>query len=62
VRQITNAYGFGLPEAAAAWGKNILGNGPPPDCELARREADRAETEAMLDTVSLVEQARFYAG
>jgi len=49
VRQITNAYGFGLPESAAAWVKKILGNGPAPDCELARQEADRAEVEAMLE-------------
>jgi hypothetical protein len=52
VRQITNAYGFGLPASAATWVKKILGNGPAPDCELAHREADRAEVEAMLETVS----------
>lgn len=56
VRQITNAYGFGLPESAAAWVKKILGNGPAPDCELARLEADRAEVEAMLATASIAEQ------
>lgn len=53
VRQITNAYGFGLPATAAAWVKKVLGNGPPPSCELARQEQRAAETDAMLDTLSL---------
>lgn len=52
VRQITNAYGLGLPASAARWVKKRLGNGPPPDCELARREADRAEVDAMLASAS----------
>ncbi len=56
VRQITNAYGFKLPASAAAWVKKILGNGPPPDCELARREQQAAEAEAMLDTLSLADR------
>jgi len=60
VRQITNAYGFSLPAAAANWVKKILGNGPAPDCELARREADRAEVEAMLDQASTVEAVDFF--
>ena len=62
VRQITNAYGFGLPAAAATWVKKILGNGPPADCEVARREADAAEVEAMLETVGLEEMSAFVAG
>jgi hypothetical protein len=62
VRQITNAYGFGLPAAAAAWMKRILGNGPAPDCEIARKEADAAEVEAMLDTVDCEQQAAFVVG
>jgi hypothetical protein len=61
VRQITNAYGFALP-AAATWVKRILGNGPAPDCELARRETDRAETQAMLGTVSNDEFVDFAVG
>jgi hypothetical protein len=52
VRQITNAYGFRLPASAANWVKKILGNGPAPDCELAHREADRAEVNAMLASAS----------
>jgi hypothetical protein len=36
VRQISNAYGFGLPARAAAWVKRKLASPPPPDCELAR--------------------------
>lgn len=57
VRQITNAYGFGLPAAAAAWVKAILGKGPAPDCELARANEARAEFDAMLATQPLAEQA-----
>lgn len=52
VRQITNAYGLGLPDSAARWAKKVLGNGPAPDCELVRREADRAEVDAMLASAS----------
>jgi hypothetical protein len=59
VRQITNAYGFSLPKCAAAWAAKILGNGPAPDCELARCEADRAEVEAMLDQASTDEVVDF---
>ena len=59
VRQITNAYGFDLPEAAVAWVKKILGNGPAPDCELARREAERAEVDAMLEQASTDEQVDY---
>lgn len=65
VRQITNAYGLDisrLPRSAAAWVRKILGKGPPPDCEVARREQDRTATDAMLDTVRLEEAARFHAG
>lgn len=62
VRQIPNAYGFGLPEAAAAWVKKILGNGPAPDCELARREQDAAEVDAMLATTTTDEAVEFLAG
>lgn len=65
VRQIPNAYGFDiarLPRSAAAWVRKILGKGPPPDCEVSRREQALAATEAMLDTVTLEEQARFFAG
>lgn len=62
VRQITNAYGFGVPKIAEAWVTRILGGGPPPDCEIARREQDQAETERMLATTSLAECAHFHAG
>lgn len=59
VRQITNAYGFCLPVAASNWVRKILGNGPTPDCELARREADCAEVEDMLDQASNDEQVDY---
>lgn len=52
VRQITNAYGFGLPRSAALWVSKILGNGPAPDCEIARAEAHKTELDGMLDTLS----------
>jgi hypothetical protein len=51
IRQISNAYGFSLPKFAAAWVAKKLGNGPTPDCELARREAAATELEAMLETL-----------
>jgi hypothetical protein len=61
VRQITNAYGFDLarlPKTARAFVKKAIGWGlPPPDCEVARREQDRAEVDAMLDTLNCEEQA-----
>lgn len=59
VKQITNAYGFGLPAEAADWVKRDLGNGPPPDCEVARQERDVAETAAMLESASIAAQAQF---
>jgi hypothetical protein len=69
VRQISNAYGFDLQElsarapTAAAFVKKAIGFGmPAPDCETARRDQDKAETEAMLDAVSAEEVARFRAG
>ena len=62
VRQITNAYGFSLPAVAAAWVKRTLGNGPAPDCDLARREAERAEVEAMLDRAPSEDVVDFLVG
>lgn len=56
VRQITNAYGLGLPEVAAAWVKRILGAGPPPDCDATRRAADEAELNAMIASLPLEEE------
>lgn len=62
VRQISNAYWFGLPAYAAAWVRKTIGKGPPPDCELARRAADQAETEAMLNQASTDEEVDFLVG
>src|SRR5205085_2691517 len=56
VRQITNAYGFNLPEFAATWVKKIMGNGPSPDCDVSHREAQAAEFEAMLAQATPAEQ------
>lgn len=62
VRQITNAYGFDiqtLPKAARAFVKKALNWGAPvPDDELARQDQDRADVDAMLDTLSNEEVAR----
>jgi hypothetical protein len=55
IRQITNAYGFNLPKHAAAWAARILGNGPPPDCDVARRERDKAELDAMVHSLPTAE-------
>jgi hypothetical protein len=53
VRQIPNAYGFGLPAAAMAHLKRMLGKAPPPDDDVQRRQEAQAETEAMYDSVDL---------
>jgi hypothetical protein len=55
VRQISNAYGFGLPKVAADMVASLTGAAPPPDDDVARRAADAAETEAMLQSVPLAE-------
>jgi hypothetical protein len=57
IRQVTNAYGFGLPRCAAEWVARKLSNGPGPDCELARVETARSDFDAMLATLSYAEQA-----
>lgn len=62
VRQISNAYGFSLPRCAAAWVERRLGNGPTPDCELARHAADAAEVKAMLDAATTDEAVDFIVG
>jgi len=62
VRQIPNAYGFGLPERAAAWVMRKLSKGPPAACEVDRRDRDAQETDAMVATLPLDEQARVLAG
>lgn len=62
IRQISNAYGFSLPRTAAAWVAKILGGGPTPDDELARREEDRRQVEAMLDQAGTDEVVDFVAG
>lgn len=55
VRQISNAYGFGMPAEAAVWVERSQGKGPAPDDELARQEMQQAELAAMLSQASLVE-------
>jgi len=63
VRQITNAYFLGLPAAAAAWVRGILGHDAPiPDCEAARMAADKAEASAMLDAGTTDDVVEFYVG
>lgn len=62
IRQATNAYGLSIPEAVVAWVKRIVGPPPVPACELARREADRAATEAMLASATTQEIVGYYVG
>lgn len=59
VRQITNAYGFDLPKAAADWVKRKVGPAPAAECELDRQRADAADTRAMLDQVTDAEFVDF---
>jgi hypothetical protein len=63
VRQITNAYWFGLPAKAAALVRMILGRGAPKPDDQAQREADdAAAVEAMLAQAGPEGAARFIAG
>jgi hypothetical protein len=62
IRQITNAYAFSLPKYAAAWVRKICGNGPAPDSELARKAADAAEVETMLDQAGNYQAVDYLVG
>jgi DNA-binding transcriptional MocR family regulator len=61
IKQITNAYWLCLPPCAAASVRQKLGAAPPPDCELARQENDRAELESMLAQLGLGDQGAILA-
>lgn len=61
VRQITNAYGFNLPEIARKFVRRIMAKAPPPADDAFRRAQDTAEVEAMLDRLSPADQARAIA-
>jgi hypothetical protein len=56
VRQIPNAYWFGLPAAARAIVSRILGKAPPPDDDVQRRADAARDHEAMITTLPLEEQ------
>ena len=60
IRQITNAYGFGMPPEAAAWVERWMGNGPLPDDELARQECRQTELKAMLGQASAADFVDFH--
>ncbi|MES3091799.1 replication protein A [Sphingomonas aerolata] len=62
VKQVTNAYWFGLPKEAADMVRRMMGKGPLPDDEVTRRKADEEQTAAMLATVSAEDLAAFRAG
>jgi hypothetical protein len=62
VRQISNAYCFGLPKAAADIVRRLLGKGPPPDDDVTRRQTAEAEQAAMLASLTPEELARFLHG
>jgi hypothetical protein len=56
VRQVTNAYWFGLPQFALAFVKRVMGAGPPPDDDVARRATDAAEMESMIEALPMAER------
>jgi hypothetical protein len=62
VKQVTNAYWFGLPREAADMVRRMTGKGPLPDDEVTRRKAEEEQTAAMLATVSAANLAAFRAG
>lgn len=62
VRQITNAYGLRLPKCVAEQVERQLSNGPIPDCELSRREAQDEEVEAMLRSADPEQYLRYIVG
>ncbi|TCP98164.1 hypothetical protein C8J46_105317 [Sphingomonas sp. PP-F2F-A104-K0414] len=62
VKQVTNAYWFGLPKEAADMVRRMMGKGPMPDDEVTRRKANEEETAAMLATISAEDLAAFRAG
>jgi len=62
VKQVTNAYWFGLPKEAADMVRRMMGKGPLPDDEATRRKAEEEQTAAMLATVSAEDLAAFRAG
>lgn len=63
VRQISNAYWFGLPAKAAALVAMILGRDiPKPDDQVQREADDAAAVEEMLEAAGPEATARFIAG
>lgn len=58
VRQISNAYGFGLPPAAEAAVRRMQARPPVPADEADRLQRAREELEAMLATLPLDEFVR----
>ena len=55
VEQASNAYALLVPPSMRAWMNRLLGTSPVPECEKARRERERAEFEAMLNSLDLRE-------
>lgn len=62
VRQITNAYGFGLPKCLAEKIDRQMSSGPLPDCELNRLASQHAEVETMLCDADPEQYLRFVVG
>ena len=62
VKQVANAYWFGLPKAVAEWVTRKLDDGPAPDCELTRRDEDKRQVETMLQQTSAAEAVDFLVG
>ncbi len=62
VRQITNAYGFGLPKCVAEKVERKSSCDPLPDCELSRRAAQQEEVEAMLNSADPEQYLKYFVG
>jgi hypothetical protein len=56
VRQISNAYCFGLPDAARDFVRGLLGKAPPPDDDSLRRASDAETFDTMLGSLPLAEE------
>ncbi|WP_157218727.1 hypothetical protein [Flavisphingomonas formosensis] len=62
VRQITNAYGFSLPEIARKFVRAVTRKAPAPDDDGHRRAEAGAEVNRMLSRLPAAEQAEAIAG
>jgi hypothetical protein len=62
VKQVSNAYWFGLPKEAADMVRRLMGRSPLPADEVTRQKEEEERTAAMLASISAEDLARFRAG